>query len=957
VSEENYLNDIASSGIGFRYNGSTNSGKITSVGNYFTTTGYYELSNIYITFISGYTYDNFTIGIRVEEIPTDGKTFLVGQGPIVHQKELEEAIGNIDTVETDPTVPEHVKTISEADISNWNGKVETSDLSNYLPKSGGSMTGSIRLSTNTGIGSADGKNLLSWFDEEKVVYVGETDKTLYIQGSRDRPQYINGSGTTKNLALSTDIPSLSGYATETYVNNAIKDLIGSAPDTLNTLEELATAINNNKGIIDALGDTYLPLSGSKAMTGKLNAPKGITVGAGTGAQNSVGLMFSSTGASVGANESTGALGLYSNDFIAIRPYYSSNNQNGIKMDATSLFPTITSNMDLGTSTYKFKNLYLSGTGYAQKLSISTPNVTGIEIKRTDANGGAFMDFYAQNQTSKYTRIGAWTGHGFGFIFNGNASTSIQITTDRKIKKDETYTYTLPNATGTLALTSDLSGYAKLSGGNTFTGVQHIKGTAANKPLWVRGIQGCLEDGVTENELHLNYQSDYPVKWGSSANSTLNSDGSISVGGGASITGNLKVPYIYGTDSSKPMIYDDGTYVVAGNASRQLHFFSTNSELRHNRNGTYYDIITKYNIGSQSVNSAHKLTGYNQMHEITGSGGNPKWVKLGTLSSTSDNHNTIIRVYSGNGYNGSTYQNSDFEIHIKDGYQNPTSTTKAFGCTVYGNNSSSTTQGQIQVKIMAQAHNSCDVWCYLPWGWWNGGYTVDTQSVWTHSLQNGDDYTVNGGVEQDVEIRNVFSAQSWDVTNDGDNLNFNRGKNLSLVIGPKGLKTNGALGASDGLITGEFDGTQDHHAIKIGKAGRDYCEFLEYGGDFRFIKRVDGTSTTVATITQTGITSHTGYFNAASDKRLKENIIDIDENSLKSFIENTPIKTFNYKSNGNRTVGVIAQDIENLEIDGAKFTSTNEEGYLQVHETKFVYLLWNYCQQLNKRIKELESKVK
>lgn len=113
---------------------------------------------------------------------------------------------------------------------------------------------------------------------------------------------------------------------------------------------------------------------------------------------------------------------------------------------------------------------------------------------------------------------------------------------------------------------------------------------------------------------------------------------------------------------------------------------------------------------------------------------------------------------------------------------------------------------------------------------------------------------------------------------------------------------------------------------------------------------------MSTLTVTGNITVDGYVNAKSDERLKENIADIDEKILKSFIENTPIKAFNYKFNGNRTVGVIAQDIENLEINEAKFTSTNEDGYLQVNETKFVYLLWNYCQQLNRRIKELESKV-
>lgn len=1007
--------------------------------------------------------------------------------------------------------------------------VLSGDLSNYLPLSGGKIiTGSFTLGDKVGIRSSDSKNLISCFTTDKVIYVGETDKTLYLQGVNDRPTYINGSGVSKNIALSTDVPSLSGYATETYVNNAIKDLIGSAPDTLNTLEELATAIGNNKDIVDGLGDTYVPLSGSKAMTGKLNAPKGITVGAqasGGSGDNEIGIDFG-TYSKLSARD--GLIGVYANGDIALRPYYDSNTSNGVKITETTLYPTRNATMDLGTSTYKFKNIYASGTSNLHSAKISSYLALNNEVRLCgyDTNGNTKdILYYANsnnigigNDTAKLVSfspiqpasyddnlldLGTATARWKDLYIYGNLHDGTNYTRVADIKKKYTWKCTISGAAGWYRVCNLSNGITGLKMTHYYAGSDetiqfgqvHIEiktvncsgynkddnsivvmfggyTNSANKISSVRKVVKGNGDQYLEvykgstTTMIFDIETDNPVKtkytsapsgdtipdgYSAVGHKTINYDGRMigtvsnahrdSAGNiisetylkktGGTLTGNitiqaetndtlafgsanpaitfanengdqkvsilyndhdtlykpasinivgqqggeylvapnikatsdlyvngkLKVPYIYGTDSSKPMIYDDGTYVVAGNASRQVHFFSTNSELKHNRNGTYYDIITKYNIGSQSVNSAHKLTGYNQMHAITGSGGNPKWVKLGTLSSTSDNHNTIIRVYSGNGYNGGTHQNSDFEIHIKDGYQNPTSTTKAFGCTVYGNNSSSTTQGQIQVKIMAQAHNSCDVWCYLPWGWWNGGYTVDTQSVWTHSLQNGDDYTVNGGVEQEVEIRNIFSAQSWDVTNEGDNLNFNRGKNLSLVIGPKGLKTNGALGASDGLITGEFDGTQDHHAIKIGVAGRDYCEFLEYGGDFRFIKRVDGTSTTVATITQTGITSHTGYFNAASDKRLKENIIDIDENSLKSFIENTPIKAFNYKSNGNRTVGVIAQDIENLEIDGAKFTSTNEDGYLQVHETKFVYLLWNYCQQLNRRIKELESKVK
>lgn len=47
------------------------------------------------------------------------------------------------------------------------------------------------------------------------------------------------------IARDTEIPSLTGYATETYVNTAVSNLVNSAPSTLDTLNELATALGND----------------------------------------------------------------------------------------------------------------------------------------------------------------------------------------------------------------------------------------------------------------------------------------------------------------------------------------------------------------------------------------------------------------------------------------------------------------------------------------------------------------------------------------------------------------------------------------------------------------------------------------------------------------------------------------------------------------------------------------
>ena len=42
-----------------------------------------------------------------------------------------------------------------------------------------------------------------------------------------------------NFTNKPTIPSISGLATETYVNDAVADLVDSAPDALNTFNELA----------------------------------------------------------------------------------------------------------------------------------------------------------------------------------------------------------------------------------------------------------------------------------------------------------------------------------------------------------------------------------------------------------------------------------------------------------------------------------------------------------------------------------------------------------------------------------------------------------------------------------------------------------------------------------------------------------------------------------------------
>ena len=89
----------------------------------------------------------------------------------------------------------------------------------------------------------------------------------------DENALIPDSYIPSSIARDSEIPSLTGYATESYVTTAISNLVDTAPSTLNTLNELAAAINDDASfastVTTALGNkldsstaslTYAPIA-------------------------------------------------------------------------------------------------------------------------------------------------------------------------------------------------------------------------------------------------------------------------------------------------------------------------------------------------------------------------------------------------------------------------------------------------------------------------------------------------------------------------------------------------------------------------------------------------------------------------------------------------------------------------------------------------------------------------
>lgn len=166
-------------------------------------------------------------------------------------------------------------------------------------------------------------------------------------------------------------------------------------------------------------------------------------------------------------------------------------------------------------------------------------------------------------------------------------------------------------------------------------------------------------------------------------------------------------------------------------------YSTTTEMQSEIKQTADSITSAVSKTYQTKTDMQKYPTINQTSvKYTFSGSRPnnssKWIKLGTWTSSGDSECCSIQVFTGNGYNGSASQNSDFSIFIKDGYQQTHSASNAFGVTVtLGLNCAN-----VKVQVRAKSNTVCDVWFYCPWKYGTGSYMVDRGSgKWEHSGLN------------------------------------------------------------------------------------------------------------------------------------------------------------------------------------------------------------------------------
>lgn len=111
--------------------------------------------------------------------------------------------------------------------------------------------------------------------EELASKANTSDLSNYLTTANASTTYETISGAQSKYqpvgeyALKSEIPSLSGYATESYVNTQVSNLVNSAPATLDTLRELADALGNDANF----STTVTNLIGEKVSTSAYNADK------------------------------------------------------------------------------------------------------------------------------------------------------------------------------------------------------------------------------------------------------------------------------------------------------------------------------------------------------------------------------------------------------------------------------------------------------------------------------------------------------------------------------------------------------------------------------------------------------------------------------------------------------------------------------------------------------------
>ena len=274
-----------------------------------------------------------------------------------------------------------------------------------------------------------------------------------VSSSGEISSFVDGSITHADLHTNMDLTGKTvlvttqaasdndtSAASTAYVTTAISNLVDSAPGTMNTLNEIAAALNDdanfNTTVTNAIA-AKLPLAGG-TMTGAIQLN-----------DTTLNVHTSSAGAIIGKISQT------AND---INIFSTTTGHNGLRMHVNGILPTdntgtiINNDADLGDPNYVFKDLYLGGfakadnyqfyqnssaTGATEAIYRKTTGTIAFKTGSTehmtlDGSGNLSLQGTAVIQPSGASLLPSLKLNNNGYLGSASTPTALQIRTNGTI---------------------------------------------------------------------------------------------------------------------------------------------------------------------------------------------------------------------------------------------------------------------------------------------------------------------------------------------------------------------------------------------------------------------------------------------------------------------------------------------------------------------------------------------
>jgi hypothetical protein len=566
------------------------------------------------------------------------------------------------------------------------------------------------------------------------------------------------------------------------------------------------------------------------------------------------------------------------------------------------FPDATGTIAL-TSDIPSLSGYVPYTGATGAVNLGT-NAISASVVNANGNGSNAGQIFMKHGsgfslTAGYASIGSDTSYNLYFYNTVSAATKSFILNAGSLTTGTTRTYTLPDATGTLALTSDLGNYVTLDTTQTITGAKTFTTNVTKfKDVYVEG-SGTSASGVNLK------QSSGGVAYAGSGYMTINAFGTKQIGildGATQTNAYISLNSITSGVSRTYTLPDaNGTLVLGTGTTNYLPKFTGASTLGNS--------LMQENTNAIAVGvTPSSWSGFNALQVSS----------LGLWSTTANNSHFSSNLY----YDGTDrrYITSDYALE----YNQQTGVHKW----LYA---ASGTAGAIATMSEAMRITS------------TGNVGIGTSSPirrltvpsdgtnWISGVFGG---TGNSDV---VVVGNLYGA-----TIGGHNSTLTAW--APLLLNPDGGQV--LIGTS----------TQDSGAkLTIGQGTSVGISFVSTGTGTTGVQYFKNANGVVGQIYTSGSTT---TYATSSDYRLKQDLKDYNGLELVS-----RIKTYDYewKSDNNRAFGVLAHELQEVipyAVNGEK-DETFEDGETKaqmVDYSKLVPVLVKAVQEQQAQILELSAKV-